>query len=357
MRQMQRCLSTTRLVTSCVAVLLLLATTPVAALFERSADAESTYTPLADMVVGRWRIDVPDADFTPSLRKSIADDRPAANSLASVGESVVSAALDLVVGARMAFNVELSPSLLDGVFVGRLICEQHGFDYIHDILSGPESSLAPPLVQDDDSRRVIDIRVTCVSLGNCIVHLGTRANSSLVDDNDEPSNVVGTATLNLQRTPDDPTKTKVRIGTVSFVSTDATVKVQGSLMMMPQERLVATFNSPRGRGIKRLVLQRVAASLTDDENKSWLGSWSSVAMYGVLMLVVVGGRFGVKWYFKRQGVDVDQLVRNIRSGKHERALRKNGANRKHTDEEIRKMMEQDDAAEAWYKATSSKKGQ
>jgi hypothetical protein len=178
------------------------------------ATTEST-EPLAELLLGRWRLDVVVQDLSPPLRESFesGEEEAAAASAAArepvLGEIIAQAWASLVGTSRTVlrsavrrfwpdepgFHLELGRGLHDGVLVGKVSMQDAGHFLLRDLLLGRVGGAAdtrpplPPLLALDEALRSgpeapfpfiasAPVTVECATLSSCRMHLGEEGDAA-----------------------------------------------------------------------------------------------------------------------------------------------------------------------------------
>jgi hypothetical protein len=390
---------------------------------EKSFVTEDATEPLAELLLGRWRVDVVVQDFSEVLRESlesqltgrdeddgsIADDVPLGRHIADAWHAVVGTSKTVIRSAvqrfwpdEHGFHLELSRGLHDGVLVGKVTMQDAGHHLIRDVLKSGVNALGlpPVLALDDAWRSPIDapipylasavITVECSTLTTCRMYVGGSAGMQGGEDaaaapaNAEPfgelqlvlpfrsKKSVGTNKIRAGKWEWKPArgmrfvtggdaKTSDGNGTEgalpAVVEEHPATPLRGGLLVATNKHGMATVASadptnpaddePLMRQ-HRLILRRETPDLNQVEPPmpgtiAWLsGSWWHVAVYGLLLGLVLFGKFGTRWYFKTfKGVDIDPWLKSMHSGKRETKKKR----RLMSDAEIHALMASDDAAD------------
>jgi hypothetical protein len=380
------------------ATVLLALVATVAADGEEFALRDAT-APLAELLAGRWRADVITADLTNASKASldlgvqyepIADEPSVADRVLSAIYGAVGAsrsALKMAVRAlypdEPGFVLELAPALLDGVLVGHARLLDGGRALLRDVyLSGAGVEDALPEVDfgadsdDDGAVPKTAVTVECSSLTSCKVLLGTKP-AEAEGATEAAAPTIGELGLQLQYRPRAQSKTRQGFVAWNPAATAADgislkpnasapssaqsaaltlAPLKGVLTVMTNKHALVVLyvpdrTAPTGAASMRavrLTLRRETDDVNHDSSSpqgfvGWLaGSWTHVLGYSLLFLVVVGGKFGTKYYFKWRGVDIEPWLKAMRGGKR---VGKPTKKKLPSDAEIHAMMARDDEAE------------
>ena len=365
---------------SLVAVVFTLLVATVAAYHD---DVSVHTAPLAEILAGKWRFEFVAADLS-AHSQSLLD--PGRRVQADSGDDdswtdvfqdawrVVSgssaralkAAVQLLSPDEPIFRLEVAPALHDGVLVGRAQILPAGWIFVRDLLLSGSAAMAAPanIVEGAETCSAV---VECFTMSRCTLTLRPDAASASSSPDDAVQPAIATVQLHLAyraSTAGGARAGVIRVeagplGFATVLPTESNETARGTAVTIPAmtasvsvmvgrhafiNLAIPDATRPTATRAVRIMGRRESLTLEDEvESGGWFASasWTHVFVYSILLLVVVGGKFGTKWYFKRQGIDVDPWLASLRSSKGRKQQRK----RLPSDAAIRAQMDKDDDIE------------
>lgn len=331
---------------------------------------------VSDIVSGRWRFEVRADDVPESADRGAVppkSDIESANELAdaSLLQRSWAAVSNLVHPIAHALTrdptagfLRLAPSAHLGAFVGEFEVNEAGAAVMR--AQGFGAAPAPGAK--------LDTLVTCVTLNRCTLTFSHREEAPAPydggaddDDVDDKANVTANRTqpgdadaagsldcgsvevTAQQRAMAHGVPRHIAFATFTMAGDAPQPTVSAVLQVIDEKHLTATLAARVDGGARtwRFHAYREVRDLTV-ESEDGAPSWASTVFALLLLVIVVGGKFGVAWWFRRQGIPVDQWTRSLYNRDKNKRARKKALP---SDEEVARMMARDTAMEKFRAAT------